>query len=568
MFVWKESMQLTAVTTNLHERRMQFINRSAKAWQNYVDFQALLPGIKLSTEQMQVVLQEEDQMIINGSAGSGKSLTLLYKLLKVMEQETESKRILYCSFNTTLIEDARKRRDQSQRYHELKDKHTVHLRTFHNVAAEMLKNIGKSNITFSHINLNKLTSNEDLIIRRTIALVHTYIETKDYKQLPSEQHLYKTHMGAFLKDEILWMKANGFISEEKYLECERAGRGSNPRLTKEQRKTVFKLYGMYHEMLKKQFNDHLDLEDYALLLLKHMEEIPERWKYDYIFVDEVQDLQAMQLKALVKLVRKSIIASGDPKQRIYKRSPFSYKDLGLFIEGKKTRNLRVNYRSTKQIMKLASSIKFLDEENDRQDTLKFVRDGDKPVISYFTTSKKEAAFIVKQINEIQKTDPSASIAIIHRHDDSSNAIRECQVNAMLNQNFRVIMTKEYGKKFEMDSAKKPVFYTDAYSVKGLEFDYVFIIHFDRDHYPNRKKLEELDRLANDRSSSSYQIDENAIINDEKKILYVAMTRAKKKIWLTYHAEKPLKICQSIRDFYLNDYVAKGFTAKTYSNKEE
>ncbi|MDG4658200.1 UvrD-helicase domain-containing protein [Ectobacillus antri] len=552
---------------NTHEKRLSFAKKSARAWQNYFDARNLLPGINLSPEQIAVVMQEEDQMLINGSAGSGKSLTLLYKLLKVMEQENEPRRILYCSFNTTLIEDAKKRRDQSERYQELKGKHTLHMNTFHNIAADILKEIGFQNAEYMRVSLANLKSKEEQITRRTMALVRSFMSSPAHEALPTEQKLYKTHADSFLKDEILWMKANGIITEEAYLECERSGRGSNPRLTKEQRKTIFALYQEYQAFLKRDFHNHLDLEDYALLLLAHIEDIPESLKYDYIFVDEVQDLQAMQLKALVKLAKKSLIVSGDPKQRIYKRSPFSYRALGLFIEGRKTRNLNVNYRSTKQIMKLASSIQFMDEENDRRDDVQYVREGEKPIIAYCGTTVKQNKYIIGQIELLRKTEPNASIAVIHRHDSDSDAVRRCPVYSELQRHFHVITANDYGRHFDLNSVRKPIFYTDAYSIKGLEFDYVFVIHFDRQHYPNEKRLQELERLAGGRTGSNYEADEEQIRNDEKKLLYVSITRAKKRVWLTYTGEDFKKISPFVRDMYLSDFEAHGFNAKIYGKKE-
>ncbi|OFD40559.1 UvrD-helicase domain-containing protein [Bacillus mycoides] len=557
---------MTAINTN--EKRLFFAKRSARAWQNYFDSHNLLPGINLSPDQIAVVMQEEEQMLINGSAGSGKSLTLLYKLLKIMEQENEPRRILYCSFNTTLIEDAKKRRDQSERYHELKHKHTLHMNTFHNVATEILREIGFQNAEYMRVSLNNLKAREEQITRRTMVLVESFMNSKEYENLPAEQKLYKTHAGTFLKEEILWMKANGFVIEETYLECERSGRGSNPRLTKEQRRTIFELYNIYQDFLKQQFRNHLDLEDYALLLLRQLDDIPDSLKYDYIFVDEVQDLQAMQLKALVKLAKKSLIVSGDPKQRIYKRSPFSYKDLGLFIEGRKTRNLRVNYRSTKQIMRLASGIQFIDEENDRRDNVEYVREGEKPVVAYFSKQSKQNSYLVEKIKTLQKADPHASFAVIHRHDTNRDIANRCPVYMELNRHFHVITTNEYGKKFDMNSVRKPVFYTDAFSVKGLEFDYVFIIHFDREHYPSQKRLEELEKLAGGRSGSNYEADEEQIRNDEKKLLYVSITRAKNRVWLMYTGSEYKKISPFIREIYVSDYQAEGFDSKIYSKREQ
>jgi DNA helicase II / ATP-dependent DNA helicase PcrA len=557
------SMQMT---TNLREIRLKYAQKSARAWQNYFDAHGLLPNITLSPEQISVVQQEENHMLINGSAGSGKSLTLLYKLLKVMDQENEPRRILYCSFNSTLIEDAQKRIRQSEKYHQIKEKHTLHMMTFHNAAAGILHEIGFENSKFLKVNLENLKKYEERILRRTTALVTNFMESTEYQQLSPEQKLYKTHVGKFLMEEILWMKANGFITEESYLQCERSGRGSNPRLTKEQRRTIFHLFKEYQKMLKKYFHNHLDLEDYALLLLRYMKDIPESIKYDYIFVDEVQDLQAMQLKALVALHKRAIVVSGDPKQRIYKRSPFSYKDLGLHIEGRKNRRLRTNYRSTRQIMELASSIQFIDEENDRMDDQHYVREGDKPSIHYFNQTTLLNKHLIKEIKTVQTIDPEATIAVIHRHDDDSNQVKQCPVHNELNRNFDVITTEKYAKRFDLESKRKPIFFTDAFSVKGLEFDYVFLIHFDRDHYPNKKRIEDLDKRAGDsKFSQAYQNDLDIIRNDEKKVLYVALTRAKKMVQILYTGNTFKSISPFIRDFRLNSFHSNGFDPKIYCN---
>lgn len=552
---------------NTTEARKVFAKRSAKAWQNYFDTKGLLPDITLSPEQLAVVQQDEDQLLINGSAGSGKSITLLYKLLKVMEQESERKRILYCSFNLTLIEDARKRYHQSSKYEELNAKHTLHMNTFHYMAARLLKEIGLSQADVIRTNLNEINRHEDNMKRRTMILMQNFMDSKEHQELLPEQRLYQTHRGSFLMDEILWMKANGYITEEKYCskETERSGRGQNPRLTFEQRKIIFQLYKKYHEMRDQQFHGRLDLEDYALLLLKHMEEIPESLKYDYIFVDEVQDLQPMQLKSLVLLTKKSIILSGDTKQRIYKRSTHSYRELGLEIEGRKNRKLRTNYRSTKEIMNLASSIKFIDVEHDREDDQKFVREGPKPEIRFYKEYSFLNRYLIKQIKEIREVEPKASIAIIHRYDGNLNGINRCPVRLALSREFALISTEQYGRRFDYDQIRKPIFYTDAFSVKGLEFDYVFILHFDREHFPNKARIDELAKQSNgDMLSKTFLQDEAMIRNDEKKLLYVSLTRAKQKAVLLYVGKNEFFISPFVRDFESNQFESYGFSKTKFT----
>jgi DNA helicase-2/ATP-dependent DNA helicase PcrA len=61
----------------------------------------------------------------------------------------------------------------------------------------------------------------------------------------------------------------------------------------------------------------------------------------------------------------------------------------------------------------------------------------------------------------------------------------------------------------LDKGKVPI--VTAHQVKGLEFDYVFIIGANEYVFPNSR----------------------SDIEEEKRLFYVAMTRAKKKIFITY-----------------------------------
>lgn len=71
-------------------------------------------------------------------------------------------------------------------------------------------------------------------------------------------------------------------------------------------------------------------------------------------------------------------------------------------------------------MALAESLKFEDVENDRLKVdLMFVREGEKPVISYFSDIRMRAEEIVEQVQLIHKEDPAALMANIHRYDEKT-----------------------------------------------------------------------------------------------------------------------------------------------------
>ena len=315
----------------------------------------------------------------------------------------------------------------------------------------------------------------------------------------------------------------------------------------------------------------MDLEDYALKLLENFSCIPEEMFYDYIFIDEVQDLQAMQIKVLAKLAKKSIIIAGDSKQKIYKRSPHSYADLGVNIIGSRNKTLTRLFRSTKQIVKLANSLSFKDIEKNRIEDLDDIKNGAKPETRYYMDRKNQIKYIIKKIRSIHQDEEAATIAVIHREEDKILRRQKSFLRSQLENNFRLIGVESYNKRFNYSDNKKPIFYTDIYSIKGLEFDYVFIVDFDRYHYPKESKIEEMKKYYGSQSTDLkklYQQDYDEMMDEEKRLLYVAITRAKKNVFFTYSGKRDTKISPFAEEFDTKDYEAYGFNKTSIKNKEE
>ena len=87
------------------------------------------------------------------------------------------------------------------------------------------------------------------------------------------------------------------------------------------------------------------------------------------------------------------------KQRIYKKSPVKYEDLGLNIKEKgKRKILNKNFRSTAEIVKLANSLKFYDTD-DKLSEKHFVRSGDRPIIHKSDDDRKAIRYIIDEIRK-------------------------------------------------------------------------------------------------------------------------------------------------------------------------
>ncbi|EJT5912895.1 TPA: UvrD-helicase domain-containing protein [Clostridium perfringens] len=545
----------------LNNESKEFFKGISRIWRNYKDY-TYLDGIKLSQAQIDIIEKEEDQLLIEGYAGTGKSLTLIYKFINVLVRE-EGKRVLYVTFNGTLIEDTKKRLSYCNEYNENKERHHVEICTFHEIASNILKKKKIIDRGIEKLTAKKIEDYKGVALRRIAGILSRYIEGgKYYSELPKEEKLYKTHDENFIREEVAWIKAMGFIEKEKYFEKDRIGRSKSIRLTRSQRKTIFKIFEEYCEEQEKKFYRYLDLEDYALKLIQNIDNFDDL-KFDYIFVDEVQDLDPMQIKALCLLTNTSIVLSGDANQRIYKKSPVKYEELGLRIKEKgKRKILNKNYRSTGEIVKLANSIKFFDESINKYNEKQFVKSGDRPIIRKVNDKKGAVKFLIGEIKKIHEEDPYKTIAIIHREKNELIGFQKSDFRKYLEgqlymEKFSDI--KSFESKFDLRE-KNQVFYTNGYDVKGLEFDVVFIINFNTANYPLSKELKKIKDENDGKEMTLIKDDVLEFINREKRLLYVAMTRAKEKLYLVADC-KNSNISSFIYDFNTKYYEAQNFKKK-------
>lgn len=547
----------------LNEESVNFFNKVCKVWQNFNGYN-FFKEIKLSPEQIRIIEYEDEQMFIEGFAGTGKSITLLYKFINTLIKE-EGKKILYVSFNNTLIEDTKKRLDICKEYNENKTRHDIEICTFHEMSSQLLRKLRITNRSLGKLTVNRIEYYKGTAYRRIEGILYKYKEksSPEYKQLSKDEKLYKTHDGSFIRDEILWMKANGFIKKEDYLNIERSGRSKSIRLTVAQRNTVFKIFQEYEKQLKTKFQNYLDLEDYALEIIKNYYMIDDSYKFDYIFVDEVQDLDPMQLKALCLLTKKSIVVSGDAKQKIYKKGPLTYEKIGLQIREKgRHKILNKNYRSTAQIIKLANELKLTDIK-DKYKEKYFVKEGDRPSIISFENETGAVNYVAKEVTKVFKKDATKTIAIIHRDDLRPKTGYKSNRRILLEQKILTGFSDidNYSKRFK-HTGEKQIFYTNPYDVKGLEFDVVFILDFNYRYYPNREKIRKIREENEGKDQALINKDIEEFIKREKRLFYVAMTRAKSQLYIIANGcKRESQISNFILDFDYEDYMNKGFTKK-------
>src|SRR5690606_9605566 len=121
----------------------------------------------------------------------------------------------------------------------------------------------------------------------------------------------------------------------EYLDAKRTGRGTNDRVTKTDKQTIWEIFSDYNSHLK--INDLVDFDDYALICLEIINSNPDFEKpFTHIIVDEAQDLSKAQILVISQIVSeetRSISIIADAAQRIYK-SGFTWSEVGLNVRGR------------------------------------------------------------------------------------------------------------------------------------------------------------------------------------------------------------------------------------------
>jgi len=217
--------------------------------------------------------------------------------------------------------------------------------------------------------------------------------------------------------------------------------------------------------------------------------------YEYIFVDEFQDTNNLQYMILKLLgLNKFILCVGDPDQSIYSFRGANSKIIDLFISEYEPTifSLLTNYRSDISIISYANIAISKNIFRYHKNLFGISKaPGFVKIIKYFSEAERN-----KIINDLyyELITSTKDIALLYRHNKSAFSLLE---------------------KSDLSFTFKP-YIMSIHQAKGLEFDYVFIID------------------CNDIVMPGY-CEMIKDLEEERRIFYVALTRAKKGIVLLYDA---------------------------------
>lgn len=328
------------------------------------------------------------------------------------------------------------------------------------------------------------------------------------KQYPAESTFKRSK--EFFVDEITFIERFGFADLATYSGAERIGRAS-AYLTRENRKWIFAAYRKYIE-LREEAGRKYDWDDLAFYVYNELQiDVTER-RYTHIIVDEGQDFSPMMIKSLVSAVKDggSFTFFGDVAQQIY-GSRLSWRDSGINAE--KVWRFDVNYRNPATITAFASDITQSDywqQDDDMISAINQIAEGPKPILVSFANKTREMKWIVERAISTGKT---------------SSTVIVCRNRADIDSFMKVLANKgcdatEIDKDTPGFAHIKTVYLTTFHAAKGLEFDNVFVPFLADDKFPDPETVE--NAVSTDEAYS-----------DELKLLYVAATRSKYGLYMTY-----------------------------------
>ncbi len=246
---------------------------------------------------------------------------------------------------------------------------------------------------------------------------------------------------------------------------------------------VAKAFAVKYETLKTEANA-IDFEDMIIHAANLLETCPDlrqtyQDKYPYLLVDEFQDISPADFR-LISLLSENLFAVGDDDQAIYSFRGGNSEIMQAFTKQRDVKKYEItrNYRSTSTIVEHARALierneprirKNLRAHNPMQQYIKIVE----------TTPETVETTLLREL------EPPKEIAILARTNDETERIQEMLINY-----------------------PTPPEVTTIHKAKGREWEKVILIHNTLERrFPRR----------------------DSILTEERRVFYVAMTRAKTEL---------------------------------------
>jgi len=472
------------------QRRFRVMN-NVEELERALDFPWEKWTIFLHPAQRRIVEKEfNGPARVSGSAGTGKTIVALHRAV-FLARSNQDARVLLTTFSEALANALRiKLRRLISNEPKLAERLEVHA-------------INAIGIRLYELNFGKPVLADSNFIKQTI----------NKSAAKTQGHHFSEH---FLHTE--WeqvVDAWQLKSWEAYRDVLRLGRKT--RLPESRRKVLWSIFVSVISTLQSKH-----MITYARLF----DRLSDKFRkinqplFDFVIVDEAQDISVVQLRFLAALGHgrpNSLFFAGDLGQRIFQQ-PFSWKSLGVDIRGR-SQSLKINYRTSHQIRTradrlLGPEISDVDGiKEDRRGTIS-VFNGPKPIVKIVDSEDIELEVVSNWLKDRMAEGVLANeIGVFVR---SENELKRA-IAAIDKSGLKHVILNE-----NINSAADHISVSTMHLAKGLEFRAVVVMACDDEVIPLQERIEMV----------SDDTDLEEVYNTERHLLYVACTRARDHLLVT------------------------------------
>ncbi len=427
---------------------------------------------------------------VSGSAGTGKTVVALHRAV-FLARENPDARILLTTFSDALA-NSLKTKLKSLISNEPRIGERVEVQSMNAVGRRLFElNFGRPNIASKETVRQLLARASEEVNEHSFSLNFLMTEWEDV------------------------VDAWQLESWEAYRDVLRLGRKT--RLPEKRRAALWIVFERVRLDMRAQ--NLITYSDLFGLLASHFSQSGHS-PYDFIVVDEAQDISVPQLRFLASLGGErpeGLFFAGDLGQRIFQQ-PFSWKALGVDIRGR-SRTLRVNYRTSHQIRIQADQLlepELADVDGNvegRRGTLS-VFNGPAPTIRVLESQDVEIDTVSHWLRErLSEGVAPHEIGVFVR--SAAEMGRACAAANKAGAPFRILDEN-------VEVMRDHISLSTMHLAKGLEFRAVAVMACDDDIIPSQKRIETVADVA----------DLEEVYDTERHLLYVACTRARDHLLVT------------------------------------
>ena len=518
---WIEGAQET-----LQQRNKDWIIKELDNWE--VLF-SQIESSPLNLTQKQAVLLNDNNNLVLAGAGSGKTSVLTARVAYLLQSHmAQADQILMLAFGRDAANEMKQR---------LLNKigpstEQVRVNTFHQLGLYILRQVEGGEVKLSPVALDDNLRQAwcmDWLKRHWMTPTSFKRWQKHLAKWPIAyiagddelgSHVENPKLISWLETQVMQLAAMGCTKKE--LQEQIVEHDDYSRLNSEL-SLIWPCYQAWQEMLKEQG----EIDFNTMISRAHQYVVKGKftapWKY--IMIDEYQDISPQRLALIEALCAHNrnedcvLFAVGDDWQSIYQ---FAGSDVDLTtgfsqrFPNSTLHYLDTTYRFSNQLGLVANQ--FVQQNpNQLEKELKSHKEHKTKAVALIPMANVEK--ILDQLD--RKSKSSASVLLLAR-----------------NHYHKPELLDDWKKQFKQLNIE----FMTCHASKGREADYVIVLNVDEGQFPARVKTLHLDGVLT-RSNDDYPFAE------ERRLFYVALTRAKKKVWVAYNGSGSIFVKELINDGY-------------------